>query len=249
MNPVSVIIVDDEAPARELIKHYLHGYPEVQLIGEANNGFEALKIMKENSPQLVFLDIQMPKLTGFEMVDLIDNPPAIIFSTAYDRYAIRAFELNAIDYLLKPYTKERFDVAIQKAFSKIESGSSDKSKLHSLHETIAQHDELVRIAVKDRQQIHIVPVNDINFIEADGDYVKLHTEQGSFLKEKTMKYFEANLSSLQFIRIHRSYIVNVDQVAKIELYEKENYRVHLKNGTVLKAGVNGYKALKNAVRL
>lgn len=242
-----VIIIDDEKPARELIRHYMLAYPQFEVVDEADNGFIAMKLIREQNPHLIFLDVQMPKLTGFEMLELMDNPPAIIFSTAFDNYAIRAFEINAVDYLLKPYSSERFDAAVQKAMSRIESGNSNIPELKNF---IAppQGMPLTRVAVKDRQQIHVIPVNDIDYIEADGDYIKLHTAKSAYLKEKTMKYFEGCLPNY-FIRIHRSYIVNVNEVAKIELYEKETYRVYLKNGEMLKASSNGYKALKAAVRL
>ncbi|MDR1865436.1 MAG: LytTR family transcriptional regulator DNA-binding domain-containing protein [Bacteroidales bacterium] len=247
---VRIIIVDDEAPARDLIRYYLQPYPDADIAGEADNGFDAMKLIREQQPQLVFLDVQMPKLTGFEMLELLDNPPEIIFSTAFDQYAIRAFELNAVDYLLKPYSKERFDAAMQKALSRIASEAPVPDALHALKNTgAALPDALTRIAVKDRQQIHVISIHDIDFIEADGDYVKLHTAKNTFLKEKTMKYFEQNLPAQQFIRIHRSYIVNVNEVSKIELYEKESYRVYLKSGRLLKASTGGYKALKIAVSL
>jgi two-component system LytT family response regulator len=240
---IKILIVDDEAPARDLIRHYLQAYPEVEVTGEVDNGFEAMKLIRDLKPDLLFLDVQMPKLTGFEMLELIDNPPDIIFSTAFDQYAIRAFEMNAVDYLLKPYSKERFDTAVQKALSRLTAG---EPPARPQIDTSPSPETLTRIAVKDRQQIHVVPVDDIDYIEADGDYVKLHTAKNAFLKEKTMKYFEENLPS-QFIRIHRSYIVNVNGVSKIELYEKESYRVYLKNGVVLRASSTGYKALKDAV--
>ena len=245
-----VLIIDDEAPARDLIRHYLQSYPGMDIAGEADNGFAAMKLIREQNPQLIFLDVQMPKLTGFEMLELMDALPAVIFSTAFDQYAIRAFELNAVDYLLKPYSKERFDAAMQKALDRMQSGATAQPELQSFKNSMAPPSgTLTRIAVKDRQQIHVIPVNDIDFIEADGDYVKLHTAKHAYLKEKTMKFFEENLPSEQFIRIHRSYIVNVNEVAKIELYEKETYRVHLKSGELLKASSNGYKALKAAVSL
>ena len=244
-----VIIIDDEAPARDLIRHYLQTYPDIEITAEADNGFAAMKLIREQNPQLIFLDVQMPKLTGFEMLELMDNQPEIIFSTAFDQFAIKAFELNAVDYLLKPYSKERFDAAIQKALTRIQSGTSARPELQTFSKALAPLvGELTRIAVKDRQQIHVIPIVDIDYIEADGDYVKIHTTKSAYLKEKTMKYFEENLPQ-QFIRIHRSYIVNVNEVAKIELYEKESYRVHLKNGEILKASSNGYKALKMAVSL
>jgi len=246
----TVIIIDDEMPARDLIRHYLQTHSGIEITGEADNGFTAMKLIRELNPQLIFLDVQMPKLTGFEMLELMDAPPAIIFSTAFDQYAIRAFELNAVDYLLKPYSKERFDAAVQKALARIQSGTPAQPEIQKFKNSTAPlQGTLTRIAVKDRQQIHVIPVNDIDFLEADGDYVKLHTAKKAYLKEKTMKYFEENLPAQQFIRIHRSYIVNVNEVAKIELYEKDSYRVHLKNGEFLKASSSGYKALKAAVSL
>ena len=247
---IKVIIIDDEAPARDLIRHYLQMYPDIDIAGEADNGFTAMKLIREINPQLIFLDVQMPKLTGFEMLELMDESPAIIFSTAFDQYAIRAFELNAVDYLLKPYSKERFDAAMQKALARIHSGTVSNSNIQKFKDYITDTiGSLTRIAVKDSRQIYVIPVCDIDFIEADGDYVKLHTAKKAYLKEKTMKYFEENLPAGQFIRIHRSYIVNVNEVAKIELYEKESYRVHLKSGETLKASSSGYKALKAAVSL
>ncbi|MDR0565844.1 MAG: LytTR family DNA-binding domain-containing protein [Prevotellaceae bacterium] len=242
---MTVLIVDDEAPARDIIRHYLKEYAEVSLIGEVSNGFDALKIIKDKKPQLIFLDVQMPKLTGFELLELVEQPPLVIFSTAYDQFALRAFEQNAVDYLLKPYSRQRFDAALQKALAKARSGEAPAVNLQALQ---ASAGALTRVAVKDRQQIHVIPLHSIRYIEADGDYVQLHTEKGVFLKEKTMKYFEENFPPQQFIRIHRSFIVNVDMVAKIELYEKESYRVHLKSGEALKASSSGYKALKEAVR-
>lgn len=242
-----IIIIDDEAPARELIRYYLKTHPDIEIAGEADNGFTAMKLIREFRPHLIFLDVQMPKLNGFEMLDLLDEPPEVIFSTAFDQYAIRAFEMNATDYLLKPYSKERFDAALQKALNRIQSGQTG---VQTMKKTDAHPTEtLTRVAVKDRQQIHVIPIDDINYIAADGDYVRLHTAKNSYLKEKTMKYFDVNLPQQQFIRIHRSYFVNVNVVKKIELYEKENYRVYLKNGESLKASSRGFKALKKAVSL
>ena len=246
-----IIIIDDEPLARDLIRHYLQSYPNVEIAGEADNGFTAMKLIRELNPHLIFLDVQMPKLTGFEMLELLDShildSLKIIFSTAFNQYAIRAFEMNAVDYLLKPYSKERFDAALQKALNSIQSGIFAKTEIKALR--TFPPETLTRVAVKDRQQIHVIPIDDIDYIEADGDYVKLHTAKTAYLKEKTMKYFEENLPTQQFIRIHRSYIVNVNEVKKIELYEKENYRVHLKNGDCLKASANGFKLLKKAVSL
>jgi len=247
---MKIIIIDDESPARELIKIFLEPYADIEIAGEADNGFEAMKLIREISPQLIFLDVQMPKLTGFEMLELLDDPPAVIFSTAYDNFAIRAFEQNAVDYLLKPYSSERFDAAMQKAMARIKSGEPAQPELQTFRNAYTPPPgELTRIAVKDRQQIHVIPIDDIYSIEACGDYVTLHAASGDYLKEKTMKYFEENLPAQQFVRIHRSHIVNVNRVSKIERYEKDSYRVHLKNGVHLKASSGGYRALKTAVRL
>ena len=246
---IKVIIIDDEAPARDLIRHYLQNYSDIEIIGEAGDGFTAMKLIRELNPQLIFLDIQMPKLTGFEMLELMDKLPEIIFSTAYDQYAIRAFELNAVDYLQKPYSQERFDAAMQKAMMRIQFGITSHTEGQIMKNVLPfPSGELTRIAVKYHQQILVIPISDINYIEANGDYVKLHTAKHAYLKEKTMKYFEENLPAQQFIRVHRSYIVNVNEIVKIELYEKESYRVYLKNGETLKASSSGYKALKLAVR-
>jgi len=251
MSKISVLIVDDEQPARDIIKHYLQAFTsEVEVVGEAANGFDAMKLIKEKNPQLIFLDVQMPKLTGFEMLELVDSPPIVVFSTAYEEYAIRAFEQNAADYLLKPYSQERFTAALNKALESIKKGSNSKPTADLVNSLAEQQEEkLTRIAVKNRQQIHVIPVDNIRYVEADGDYVTLHTADGKFLKERTMKYFEQHLPTRQFVRIHRSYIVNVDCVAKIELYQKESYMVQLKSGESLKASSSGYKLLKQAVRL
>jgi two-component system LytT family response regulator len=247
---IKAVIVDDEIPARTLIKHYLSFHPNVEVAGEADNGYDAIKMVKELRPQLIFMDVQMPKLTGFETIELMDEPPIVIFSTAFDQYALRAFEINAIDYLLKPYSQERFDAALHKALSQIADEGSALPPTPTSVQNIALPEPLTRIAVKERSQIHVVPINDIDYIEAYGDYVLLHTPQGKFLKERTMKYFDNNLPHQQFVRIHRSCIVNVDKVIKIELYEKEGYHIHLRNcKDILKASTAGYKLLKEHIKL
>jgi two-component system LytT family response regulator len=245
---INVLIIDDETAAREIIKHYLSGHSDITVAGEADNGFDGMKMISRLQPDLVFLDVQMPKLNGFELLELLEQPPHIIFSTAFDEYAIKAFELNAVDYLLKPYGQQRFFAALNKAIEKINRQQPSSEQLpKALLNPPAE--SLTRVAVKDRQEIHVIPIQHIHYLEADGDYVKLHSSEGSFLKEKTMKYFEENLPRQQFVRIHRSYIVNVDQVAKIALYEKDKFHVHLKNNTILKASLSGYKALKEVVKL
>jgi two-component system, LytTR family, response regulator len=243
-----VLIIDDEKLAREITKKYLTDNNEVEIIGEASNGFDAIKIINEQKPDLIFLDIQMPKLTGFEMLDLIDNPPVIIFTTAYDNYALKAFEANAVDYLLKPFSKERFEEAIQKAFIYLR----DKLKQNSIQNLIKHNDEtkryLDRVVIKDGTKINIVPIDKIRWLEAQDDYVMVHSDDGKLLKQKTMKYFENHLDPKYFVRIHRSYIVNIDFINHLELNEKDTYRIILKNNNPLPVSKTGLSKLKDVIK-
>ena len=192
----------------------------------------------------------MPKLNGFELLELIDHKPQIIFSTAFDQYAIKAFEANATDYLLKPYSLERFTEAVNKAIERFKNNSDNDNKIKSIIETIDEKPEIIdRVAVRTNSKIHVIPSNDIIYIEADGDYVKIHTNENSFLKEKTMRYFETHLDQKMFIRIHRSFIANVNQITRLEYYDKESYVAVLKNNTKLKVSSSGYKLLKEALKL
>jgi len=244
------IIIDDEQPARDVIKHYLKDFSEVEIIGEVADGFSGLKSIQELKPDLVFLDVQMPKLTGLELLELLDQPPLIIFSTAYDQYAIKAFEMNAIDYLLKPYSKERFTQAVLKAISQAGNITRSIQPVQNLVKTLEESPEfLQRIAVKSRHKVSVVPVEEIIYLEAEGDYVMLHTKDARHLKEKTMKYFESHLDPSQYIRIHRSYIVNAKFIDRIEYYDKENYAVLMKNGAKLRASITGYKILKQVLNM
>jgi two-component system LytT family response regulator len=242
---IKIIIVEDEKLAREIVKNYLKKYNNIDLLGECSNGFDALKQINELKPDLIFLDIQMPKLTGFEMLEVLENPPVIIFTTAYDQYALKAFEVNATDYLLKPFSEERFDEALQKALKLLGNKGEAVKKIENLSKTIDQKEEkLERVVVKNGQKISIVPVEDIKYIEAQDDYTMLYTDKGNFLKQKTMKYFEENLDEKDFIRIHRSYFVKITQIKQIELFEKESYRLILQDGNKLPVSKSGYQKLK-----
>ncbi len=247
-NSIKILIIDDEKLAREITKSYLSDKREIEIIGEASNGFDAIKIINEQKPDLIFLDIQMPKLTGFEMLDLIDNPPVIIFTTAYDNYALKAFEVNAVDYLLKPFSKERFDEALQKAFVYLR----DKLKQNSIQNLIKHNDEtkrfLDRLVIKDGTKINIVPIDKIRWLEAQDDYVMVHSDDGKLLKQKTMKYFENHLDPKYFVRIHRSYIVNIDFINHLELNEKDTYRIILKNNNPLPVSKTGLTKLKGVIK-
>lgn len=247
-NKIKALIIDDEKLARDIVKNYLSKFTGIELIGECSNGFDAIKQINELSPDLIFLDIQMPKITGFEMLEVIDNPPVIIFTTAFDQYALKAFEVNATDYLLKPFSEERFAEAIQRAIIQIQNKADSAKKIADLLRQIDKKEEyLERVVVKSGQKISIIPVSDIKYLEAQDDYVMIYSEKGNFLKQKTMKYFEENLDPAEFNRIHRSYIVRISGIKQIELFEKESYFVLLNDGKKLPVSKSGYQGLKEII--
>lgn len=238
-----VIIIDDEPLARSIVKEYLQKHPQLQLVGECNDGFEGVKAIQQHQPDLIFLDIQMPKINGFEMLELIEQPPAVIFTTAFDEYAIKAFEAHAIDYLLKPFDQVRFNKAIAKWEEKREAAVP--SKTGELLETASlSPSQSQRIVVKNGSKIKIIPAHDIFYLEAADDYVKIHTAEGYFLKNKTMAHFEEALDKLQFVRSHRSYIINIHQITRIDPYEKDNHVAVLRTGVKVPVSRSGYGKLK-----
>ncbi len=248
MEKVKCVIIDDEKLARDLVKNYLSDIDNIEIVEECKNGFAGIKAVQNHKPDLVFLDIQMPKINGFEMLELLEEPPSIIFTTAFDQYALKAFEVNAIDYLLKPFSKERFDDAVKKALSKLYQNVDTKNTLEKLRKHVDEKDEFLnRIVVKDKSKITIVPVEDVIYLEAKGDYVEIITDNSKHLKQKTMKYYESHLDPSIYIRIHRSYILNINYLQDIELMEKESYRAILKNGRKLSISKNGYALLKNTL--
>jgi len=248
MNNMNIIIVEDERPARDLLKTYLEAHPNMELMGEYDNGFDGLKAINELKPDAVFLDVQMPKLTGFELLEVLEHQPEVIFTTAYDQYAIQAFERNAVDYLLKPFSKERFNEAISKLNSRMaakEGGAKEESSIERIRQHFAESDEkLHRVVIKKSGKIHVISTNDINFLEAQDDYVMIYTDDGKYLKQQTMKYFEKHLDSEQFVRVHRSYIANIARIERIEPYEKSNFVLILKDGNKVPVSRNGMQVLK-----
>jgi len=236
------LIIDDEELGRQVVKKYLSAFPQFTLTGEAANGFQGMKLIQEQDPDVLFLDIQMPKLTGFELLELLDKPVSVIFTTAYDQYAVQAFEANAIDYLLKPFSAERFNQSIEKFLQQNRQAQQEQvEKLKTYVESAKR--TIDRLPVKDGSKIHILPLSDILYIEAQDDYIRIKTETGKFLKKQTMKSIEALLPPASFVRIHRSYIVNVTCVKEIELFEKESYRVKLSTGQMLDVSKSGYQNL------
>lgn len=244
---IRAILIDDESLARDVVKHYLSSFPDVEVVAECSDGFEGIKAIAQHQPDLIFLDIQMPKITGFEMLELIDKHPAVIFTTAFDEYAIKAFEVNAIDYLLKPIEQSRFEQAMQRLPARLsQAEEASKTLLEVAALSPAQNN---RVVVKKNGVIKIVALADIHYLEADDDYVKLSTAEGIFHKNKTMSFFEQTLPAEQFIRIHRSYLINLAQVTKIELKEKDSYVVLLKSDIWLPVSKTGYVKLKAALGL
>ena len=237
------IIIEDEELARSLLKSYLSEIDEIELIAECQNGFEGVKMINDHKPDLIFLDIQMPKITGFEMLELVDHKPEIIFTTAYDQYALKAFEIHAADYLLKPFSKDRLIEAVQKVVDRVSRDGVSGDIVDRVGE-LTPGEYLDRIVVKDRHKIHIAPVDQVRYIESMDDYVMIYTREGRFMKQKTMRYFEDALDPKNFVRIHRSFIVRVDQIAEIQQYEKESYIVILHDKSKLKVSKTGYKRLK-----
>jgi two-component system LytT family response regulator len=243
---IRTLIIEDEAPAREIILHYLKEVEEIEVIEECSDGFSGLKSISFNKPDLVFLDIQMPRLTGIELVEVLTEKPEIIFTTAYDQYAIRAFELNAVDYLLKPFPKRRFLDAVEKAINKIKSGKGNKEPASNLLAKKAEDSPAVnRVVVRKGTAINIIPVEQIRYVEAQDDYVMIYHTEGKALKQQTMKYYEDNLPKEDFTRIHRSYIVKIGEIDKIEPYTKDSHVAVLKSGAKLPVSRAGYKHLKD----
>jgi len=244
---IRTILIDDESLARDIVKHHLSSFPDIEVVAECSDGFEGLKAITQHQPDFIFLDIQMPKINGFEMLELVENSPAVIFTTAFDEYAIKAFEVNAVDYLLKPIEKSRFDLAMQKLPSRLSAGDNSAGNDDLLESTAMSPAQHNRVVVKKNGVIKIIAVSDIHYLEADDDYVKLSTTDGMFHKNKTMSFFERTLDVGQFTRIHRSYIINLAQVTKIELKEKDSYIVLLKSDIWLPVSKTGYAKLKAAL--
>lgn len=245
---IKAIVIDDEPLARAMLLEFLQSYADIAVVQECGDGFEGLKAIQQHQPELIFLDIQMPKITGFEMLELIEDPPAVIFTTAFEAYAVRAFDAHAVDYLLKPFSKERFDKAIQKWMEQHKTGLRGTEAAAVTIDALAQSQAMhQRIIVKDGGKIKIVPVHDIQYLEAADDYVKIITAEGYFLKNKTMSFFEQVMDAQQFVRTHRSYIVNIHFITRIEPYEKESHLAILKGGQKIPVSRTGYNKLKELI--
>ncbi|HTR64325.1 MAG TPA: LytTR family DNA-binding domain-containing protein [Terriglobales bacterium] len=250
---IRAVVVDDEELARQMLREMLGGHPEVEIAAECANGFEAVKAVTELKPDLLFLDIQMPKLDGFEVLELIGTDRATIFATAFDEYALRAFDAHAVDYLLKPFNAERFETALQRAKQRLGEAGTEAAagktakfplpaELASSARPPAQY--LERVVVKDGTRVSIIPVSRLDYAEAQDDYVAINSGGKIHLKQQTISSLEAALDPARFLRIHRSYIVNLEKVAKIEPYSKDSYIVILNNEIQLPVSRSGYARLR-----
>ncbi|XZF14108.1 LytR/AlgR family response regulator transcription factor [Chitinophagaceae bacterium MMS25-I14] len=239
----NVILIDDEPLARQLIKSLLQAHNEFNVIAESPDGFDGFKSIQQHNPDLIFLDVQMPRVNGFEMLELLDNPPSVIFTTAFDEYAMKAFEAHAIDYLLKPITRERFDKAIAKWL--LQAGTRKAPQMDELMQEKVYEGYQHRIVVKDNGLIRIIPAQDIHYIEASDDYVKIVTKEGSYLKKSTLSHIEQSLDPQQFIRVHRSFLIPVAQLVRIEPYEKESHIALLHCGAKVTVSKTGMAKLKS----
>lgn len=242
---IKALLIDDEPLARSIISDYLTEYTQIKVVQECNDGFEAMKAINEHQPDLIFLDVQMPKISGFELLEVLENPPAVIFTTAFEEYALKAFEQHAIDYLLKPISRTRFQKAIEKYLA---NPSSQRDNTQKLIEDMDFSQKFIeRVLIKRGATLKIIPTDKIIYLAADDDYVNIKTDEGDFLHNKTLTYFEKNLDPSNFVRVHRSFIVQIDQIQRIEPYEKDSYRAILKNEARISVSKTGYPKLMKAL--
>ena len=273
---IGVLLVDDEAPARSLLREYLGAHADIDVLGECANGFEAVKAIAEKSPDLVFLDVQMPKLDGFEVLELLDpdprtgSAPAVIFCTAYDEYALKAFEVHAVDYLLKPFGRERLAEALSRARERVALAAARAAAPEPPAASAGPSSEVVvarasasaiaatargpgrfaeRVVVRDGAQVHVIPVERIEFVEAQDDYVEIHERaatgaERTHLKHQPLAELAGSLDPTRFVRIHRSYVANVERIARIELLAKDQRVAVLHDGRQLPVSRSGHDRLK-----
>ena len=239
-----IAIVDDEALARSVLREYLSPLPDVDIVAECANGFEAVKVVAEQHPDLLFLDVQMPKLDGFEVLELVGRDVAVVFVTAYDQYAIRAFEVHAVDYLLKPVSGERLHGALERVRARLAAHESPVAAAPLAKAARPAGGFLERVLVRDGEKVHVVPVTRVDYFEAQGDSVVLRVGADKLRKATTLNDLERELDPGRFLRVHRSYILNLDRLAGLELYAKDSRVAILKDGTKLPVSRPGYTRLR-----
>jgi len=241
---IKTIIVDDEPLATGLVSEFLRSYPQFEVVAICHDGFEALKAIQLFQPELLFLDIQMPKITGFELLELLDSPPAVLFTTAFDQYAVQAFDAKGLDYLVKPFSEARFAQAIARFLCQHKAKELPESVDYPVSE-----ERNKRIVVRVKNEIKIIQTQEVSFFEAEDDYISIHTQEGKFLKKMTMKQLEESLDPHKFARVHRSFLVNLQQVSGLEPYEKESYLLRLRSGQKIPVSKSGYARLRQVLGL
>lgn len=240
---IRAVIIEDEELARQLLRELLRRHSEVEVVAECSNGFDAVKTVPELKPDLLFLDIQMPKLDGFEVLELLGGEMAVIFVTAYDQHALRAFDVHAVDYLLKPVVPERFEAALERAKERLRNRTlPSATELAATARKPGEYSE--RVVVKDGTRVQIIPIAKLDYAEAQDDYISLASQGKKYLKQQTISSLEASLNPRNFLRIHRSYLVNVERVSKLEPYTKDSHIVILTDGTRLPVSRSGYGRLR-----
>ena len=241
---IKTIIVDDEPLATGLVSEFLRSSPQFEVVAICHDGFEALKAIQLFQPELLFLDIQMPKITGFELLELLDSPPAVLFTTAFDQYAVQAFDAKGLDYLVKPFSETRFAQAIARFLSQHKAKELPESVDYPVSEERSK-----RIVVRVKNEIKIIQTQEVAFFEAEDDYISIHTQEGKFLKKMTMKQLEESLDPDKFARVHRSFLVNLQEVSGLEPYEKESYLLRLRSGQKIPVSTSGYARLRQVLGL
>jgi two-component system LytT family response regulator len=244
---LKVAIVDDEELARKLLREYLNAYDDIEVVAECANGFEAVKTVADVKPDLLLLDIQMPRLNGFEVLELVDTEVAVIFVTAYDKYALKAFEVHAVDYLLKPFSSERLAEALGRARARL-SAKETVSAGELARSARPAGTYVERVLIRDGANVHVIPTSKLDYVEAQDDYAAFRSEGKQYLKQQTLGDVEAVLDPAQFVRIHRSYILNIDRLARLELYAKDSHAAILRDGTRLPVSRSGYSRLSAVLK-
>jgi two-component system, LytTR family, response regulator len=251
-----IIIVDDEMLARGVVREYLAAHPDAEVVAECANGFEAVKAITELEPDLAILDIQMPKLDGFEVAELVAGKCRIMFATAFDQYAIKAFEYRALDYLLKPFSQERFDQAISHVRATLGQGGAAKAQQDAIQDVVrdaardaaARGKPLGRVVIRDGARVHVIASEKIDYIEAQDDYVQIHTEGKSYLKNQRLSDLESQLDADKFLRIHRSYLLNLECLARIEPAGRDSHVAVLNDGGKLPISRSGYQKVRSVIQ-
>jgi two-component system LytT family response regulator len=237
-----IVVVDDEALARAVVREYAAADPALEIVADCANGFEAVKAVSELKPDLVLLDVQMPKLDGFEVLELLGRDQPVIFITAYDQYALKAFEVHAVDYLLKPFSVDRFQAAIARARERLRAKTGVPVE-DMIRDAKPRSGPAGRVLIRDGANVHVLPVDKIDYVEAQDDYVAFKSDGKQYLKDQTLSAVEETLEPSRFVRIHRSFILNIDRLAKVELYAKDSRMAILRDGTRLPVSRAGYARL------